>query len=174
MKDMKLAKFIPVLAAVALYSGLVFAQPVTGGGMGTAGQGATSAALSAIAAAAGPFSWSKAQRGTPSVITISTSTFTPSFDAANNFGITLVHASCPCTLANPSTTPVAGQSGVLVITQSATGSDTIGTWGSLYVTAGGTSTITLSTAAGVSDVLPYYVQDATHIVLGALIAGPTH
>lgn len=118
--------------------------------------------------------FTKAQRGTPVTITISTATFTPNFDNGNNQGVTLVHASCPCTLANPSTTPVAGQSGMFVVTQSSTGSDTIGTWGSQYLYVGGTSTITLSTGANVVDYLPYYVLDATHIILGALIKGPTH
>jgi hypothetical protein len=122
----------------------------------------------------GIVSFAYAARGVPATLTISTATFTPSFDAANNFGLTLVHASCPCTLANPSTTPVAGQSGVFVITQSATGSDMIGTFGSDYVTPGGTASITLSTGAGVSDYLPYYVADATHIVLGSVVQGPTH
>jgi hypothetical protein len=113
-------------------------------------------------------------RSGSAALAIATSTFTPNFDAAQNHQLTLVHASCPCTLANPSTTPKPGQSGMFVITQSATGSDTIGTWGSMYTTAGGTGSITLSTAANAVDFLPYYVQDATHIVLGALVKGPTH
>jgi hypothetical protein len=113
-----------------------------------------------------PQSWTAGQRGTPSVLTISTSTFTPSFDAANNFSATLIHASCPCTIANPSTTPVAGQSGMIAIAQSSTGSDTIGTWGSQYKFASGT-TPTLSTGANAVDFLPYYVFSATQIVVGA-------
>jgi hypothetical protein len=120
-------------------------------------------------------SWTAAQRGTPTNISISTSTFTPNFDTAQNFEIDLVHASCPCTLANPSTTLVAGQSGMIEIHQSATGSDTIGTWGSDYQYVGGTSTITLSTAANAVDYLSYYVNNAaTGIVLGALEKAPAH
>ena len=108
-------------------------------------------------------------------ITISTATFTPNFDNAENFTLTLVHASCPCTLANPSTSLVAGQSGVFEIHQSSTGSDTIGTWGSDYQSAGGTASITLSTGASAVDYLPYYVNAAaTAIILGSLVQGPTH
>lgn len=121
-----------------------------------------------------PQSWTKAQRETPETVSISTSTFTPDFDAGQNFSLTLVHAACPCTLANPSTTPVAGQAGVFVIAQSSTGSDTIGTWGSDYVAPGGTSTITLSTGANAKDVLSYYVIDSTHIVLSAGALNVTH
>jgi hypothetical protein len=115
-------------------------------------------------------SWTKAQRGTPATVSISTATFTPNFDNAQNFSMTLVHASCPCIIANPSTTPVAGQSGVFIVIQSSTGSDLIGTWGSDYVTTGGVSTIGLSGAANAIDIFSYYVIDSTHIVItpGAL------
>jgi hypothetical protein len=120
-------------------------------------------------------SWTAAQRGTPSNIAISTATFTPNFNTAQNFEIDLVHASCPCTLANPSTTLVAGQSGMIEVHQSATGSDTIGTWGADYQYAGGTSTIALSTTASAVDYLPYYVNNAaTGIVLGTLLKAPAH
>lgn len=115
-----------------------------------------------------------AQRGTPINITISTATFTPNFDTAQNFEIDLTSA-CPCTLANPSTTLAAGQSGVIEVHQDATGSRTIGTWGAAYQFVGGTSTITLSTAANAVDYLPYYVNNAaTGIVLGAVIKNPAH
>lgn len=120
-------------------------------------------------------SFTKAQRGTPVNITISTSTFTPNFDNSQNFEIDLVHASCPCTLANPSTTLVAGQSGMIEIHQSSTGGDSIGTWGSDYQYVGGTATITLSTAANAVDYLPYFVNNAaTGIVLGGLLLKPVH
>jgi hypothetical protein len=113
-----------------------------------------------------PQTFTAAQRGQPSTLTISTSTFTPSFDAAQNFSITLVHASCPCTIANPSTTPTAGQSGMMTVIQSTTGSDTIGTWGSDYKFSGATAP-TLSTGASAVDLLPYYVVSSTQIVVGA-------
>ena len=118
--------------------------------------------------------FSKSQRATLQTISISTSTFTPNFDTGADFSVTLVHASCPCTLANPSTTPVAGQHGVIYVIQSSTGSDTIGTWGSQYLSAGGTSTITLSTGANAIDVLSYAVKDSTHIVLSMGAANVSH
>jgi len=111
--------------------------------------------------------WSAQQSVTPSTLAISTATFTPD-GTSNNYTLTLVHASCPCTLANPSATPVAGTGGQIVVKQSATGSDTIGTWGSQYEASGGTSTLTLSTAANAVDVLSYYVRDSTHIELSLL------
>jgi hypothetical protein len=99
----------------------------------------------------------------PTTLAISTATFTPN-GTSNNYNITLVHASCPCTLANPSVTPVAGQTGKIVVTQSATGSDTIGTYGSFYKFSGGTAP-TLTAAANSVDLLSYYVIDATHIAV---------
>jgi hypothetical protein len=108
--------------------------------------------------------WSNSQAGSITTLAISTATFTP--DASNNhYKLTLVHASCPCTLANPSPSFVAGTSGVIEVVQSATGSDTIGTWGSSYMAPSGTSAITLSTGASAVDVLAYFVIDSTHILL---------
>ena len=105
---------------------------------------------------------------------ISTSTFTPSGQGGNDIIVNLVHASCPCTLANFSGTIVPGQHGVLYVVQSSTGSDTIGTWGSDYFIAGGTSAITLSTSANAIDVFSYSVKDATHIVLSGPSLNVTH
>ena len=102
-------------------------------------------------------------------LSISTATFTPTFNTSNDFSITLVHASCPCTLANPSGTITPGQHGIIYVIQSSTGSDTIGTWGSEYLAPGGTSSITLSTGASAVDVLSYAVQDATHIVIAPVL-----
>jgi hypothetical protein len=116
--------------------------------------------------------WSGQQAVTPTTLSISTATFTPN-GSSNNYALTLVHASCPCTLANPSVTPVAGTGGQIVVIQSATGSDTIGTWGSEYEAPGGTSTLTLSTAANAVDILSYYVRDSTHIEL-TLLANFSH
>lgn len=113
------------------------------------------------------------QAWAPSTPAISTATFTPDFSASNNFNVVLVHAACPCTLANP-TSPTAGQFGVIAIAQSSTGSDTIGTWGSQYSYVGGTASITLSTGASAIDYFPYYVKDSTHIILEPIVKGPTH
>lgn len=108
--------------------------------------------------------WSAQQSGSITTLVISTATFTPD-GTNNNYKITLIHASCPCTLANPSATPVAGTVGVIEVVQSATGSDTIGTWGSQYAAPGGTAAIVLSTGVSAVDVLSYYVLDSTHILL---------
>lgn len=118
--------------------------------------------------------WTAAQRGTPVNIAISTATFTPNFNTGQNFEVDLTSA-CPCTLANPSTTLVAGQSGTIEIHQDGTGSRTIGTWGSAYQYGGGTSTITLSTTASAIDYVSYYVRnDATAIVLSTILKNPSH
>lgn len=111
--------------------------------------------------------WTGQQSATPTSLSISTATFTPD-GSSNNYTLTLVHASCPCTLANPSATPVAGTGGQIVVKQSSTGSDTIGTWGSSYIASGGTAAITLSTGANAIDILSFYVIDSTHIALSLL------
>lgn len=108
-------------------------------------------------------------------MTISTATFTPDFGAGVNHQATLVHASCPCTIANPSNISThVGETGMFDIIQSSTGSDTIGTWGSQYITPGGTSTLTLSTGANNIDHIAYRVIDSTHVLLGAVQANATH
>lgn len=110
----------------------------------------------------------------PVVLTISTSTFTPTFGTGNDFSVTLVHASCPCTLANPTGPVTPGQHGIIYFIQSATGSDVIGTWGSSYLSSGGTSTLVLSTAANAIDVFSYAVKDSTHIILSAGALNVSH
>lgn len=115
--------------------------------------------------------WTGQQSNTPLTLTIATATFTPG--AGNNFKIGLTSA-CPCTLANPSVTPVAGTSGVMEVDQDATGSRTITTWGSQYQYPGGTSTIAFSSAANAVDYMPFFVKDSTHIVLSPPILNPAH
>lgn len=112
--------------------------------------------------------WTNGQAVSPTVVSISTATFTPDFSASNNFSITLVHASCPCTIANPSNI-VAGQSGVIAVVQSATGSDLVNTWGTDYVFTN-TNTPVLSTAISATDYLSYYVVDSTHVRVSFLPA----
>lgn len=108
------------------------------------------------------------KRGTVQTVSPSSNTYTPNFDTGNNFTITLAATN---TIANPSTTPVAGQSGIIEIIQDGTGSRTV-TWGSQYVAAGGVATLVLSTPASAKDYASYYVVDSTHILvsLGALNA----
>ena len=97
-----------------------------------------------------------AQRGTISALTDG-ATITPNFALANNFSVTLAGNR---TLANPSNL-TAGQSGVIVITQDATGSRTLA-YGSYWKFAGGTAP-TLTTTAAAKDVLAYYVESTTRI-----------
>lgn len=117
--------------------------------------------------------WTAAPRTTLQTPTISTATFTPNFDTGSDFTIGLTSA-CPCTLANPSTTPVAGQHGVIYVVQDGTGSRTVTTWGSDYFIAGGTAAITLSTAASAIDAFSYAVKDSTHVVLSGPVLNVTH
>lgn len=107
-------------------------------------------------------------------MTISTSTFTPDMAAGLNHQATLVHASCPCTIANPTNLTLhVGETGMFDIIQSSTGGDTV-TWGSQYITPGGTSTLTLSTAANAVDHIAYRAVDGTHVLLGPVQANATH
>jgi hypothetical protein len=108
--------------------------------------------------------WSAGQAGAPVTLAINTATFTPDFSTGNNFNITLVHASCPCTIATPLNI-VAGMAGQIVVNQSSSGSDTV-TYGSVFKFPSGTAP-TLSTAASAVDILSYYVIDATHIAISS-------
>lgn len=118
-------------------------------------------------------SWNASQQGKSQTLVESSGTFTPNFATGNNFVVPL-GPSCPCTIANSSTTPVAGQAGVMVIEQDATGGRTIGTWGSEYLYAGGTANITQSSGASAIDALSYYVIDSTHILLTTSSLNASH
>jgi hypothetical protein len=101
-------------------------------------------------------SFTAAQRGAVSALTDG-STITPDFAVANNFSVTLGGNR---TLANP-TNLVAGQSGVIKITQDGTGSRTLA-FGSYWDWAGGTAP-SLTTTASAVDILAYYVDSTTNI-----------
>jgi hypothetical protein len=101
-------------------------------------------------------SFTAAQRGSVSALTDG-ATITPDFAVANNFSVTLGGNR---TLANP-TNLVAGQSGVIKITQDGTGSRTLA-FGSYWDFAAGTAP-TLTTAANAVDILAYYVDSTTNI-----------
>lgn len=100
--------------------------------------------------------YTAAQRGSVSALTDG-ATITPDFAVANNFSVTLGGNR---TLANP-TNLTAGQSGVIVITQDATGSRTLA-YGSNFKFANGAAPV-LTTTANAVDVLAYYVESATRI-----------
>jgi hypothetical protein len=101
-------------------------------------------------------SFTAAQRGAVSALTDG-ATITPDFAVANNFSVTLGGNR---TLANP-TNLVAGQSGIIVVTQDGTGSRTLA-FGSYWKFANGTAP-TLTSAAASVDVLAYYVESSTRI-----------
>ena len=126
----------------------------------------------ATACAAGIFANTQAVTNT---LTIATATFTPVLTAGINQQMTLIHGSCPCTIANPTGIASAvGQTGMFDIIQSSSGSETIGTWGSQYITPGGISSLMLSTGANVIDHIPYRVINSTHILLGPVMQNATH
>lgn len=100
--------------------------------------------------------FTKAQRGTITALTDS-ATITPDFSASNNFSVTLGGNR---TLANP-TNIVAGQSGVIFVSQDSTGSRTL-SYGSYWDFPGGTAP-TLTTAASSVDLIAYVVRTTTSI-----------
>lgn len=101
-------------------------------------------------------SFTKAQRGSVSALTDG-ATITPDFSLANNFSVTLGGNR---TLANP-TNLVAGQSGVITITQDGTGSRTLA-YGSYWKFPGGIAP-TLTTTASAVDTIAYYVESSSRI-----------
>lgn len=100
--------------------------------------------------------YSKAQRGTAVSLTSSGASIASDFSLANNFTHT---TSENTTLANPSNL-VAGQSGVIVITQGATARTLA--YGSYWKFSGGTVPSLTATVSAV-DVLAYYVESSTRI-----------
>jgi hypothetical protein len=94
--------------------------------------------------------------------TSNTGSVTLDFAANQNFILTFTGN---VTLANPSTEAV-GQAGVIVCIQDGTGGRTLGV-GTDYETAGGATSLTLSTAANAVDILPYFVKASGSILLGA-------
>jgi hypothetical protein len=85
------------------------------------------------------------------------STLTLDMSAGNNYAVTLTGNA---TLANP-TNLVAGQSGVIKLTQDGTGSRTLA-YGSYWDFPAGAAP-TLTTTANAVDILVYYVDSTTNI-----------
>ena len=105
--------------------------------------------------------FTKAQRGSISAISVASgdTTKTLDFATANNFALTLANTSS-CQLANPSNL-TAGQSGAIFIVQDSTGSRLL-TYGSSWDFSGGTAP-TLTTTASAVDLLVYTVRTTTSI-----------
>lgn len=112
----------------------------------------------------GPTSFTDAVYGGQTSVAISTSTFTPNFLSGQYFSMLLVHAACPCTVANP-TNLKAGQSGIIEIDQSATGGDTV-SWGTDFKFPAGFVPV-LSTGANNQDYFSYYVRDTSNIIVSS-------
>jgi hypothetical protein len=105
--------------------------------------------------------WTAAQRGVVTALTYA-STITPNFALSNNYSLT---ATGNFTMAFP-TNVVAGQSGMIAITQDATGSRVV-TWASGWVAAGGTKPV-LTTAANAVDYISYYVETTGRIFISMI------
>jgi hypothetical protein len=120
-----------------------------------------------------PQSWTASQRAAQGNASDSSGTWTPNLDSYQHLVFSLVHGET-CVIANPSTTPVAGQTGTFTFVQSASGGDTCSFSGSDYVYPGGVSTITLSSGTNAVDLLSYKVQDSTHIQLTTAGLAFTH
>lgn len=145
-----------------------FVTPVLGAAAATTINGVTIPSTTDTVALLGTEqSFTKNQAVTPVTVTISTVTFTPAFANSNSFNIQLVHASCPCTIANPSGTIVPGADIVIAVQQSSSGSDTVGTWGSEYKFSGGTAP-TLSTSANAIDLIPCHAWSTTDLLCSSV------
>ena len=97
--------------------------------------------------------WGGAQRGAVTVLS-SAASVTINLAASNHFQLTLAHN---VTLANP-LNAVAGQSGVIEVTQASSGGPYTLQFGSAWAFAGGVPS--LSSVAGTEHVLAYYVSSA--------------
>jgi hypothetical protein len=144
------------LAATTITGTTTLATSLTGILKGTSGVVSVATAGTDYAGISNVQTFTAGQRGGVSALT-SASTITPNLATANNFSLTL---DTNATLANP-TNIVAGQSGVIVITQDGTGGRTLA-FGSYWDFSGGTAP-TLTTAASAVDVLVYYVNSTTSI-----------
>jgi hypothetical protein len=92
-----------------------------------------------------------------------TSSQTPDFSTANNFSYTL---GASITLNNP-TNLTAGQSGIIYVTQDATGSRTLA-YGSYWKFPNGVAPV-LTTTASATDAIVYYVRTTTSITCNYIL-----
>ena len=109
--------------------------------------------------------FTKAQRGTPVALTDAASVAVD-LSLGNNFTL-LCTSSVGATraLANP-TNAVAGQTGLITVTQASGGGNALTFSGNYKFAGGSTAAPSLTTTANAVDVLPYSVKSATEIVIG--------
>lgn len=119
----------------------------------------------AVVDASGILAYTGAANQNISAVGNTSGTITLDLSTANNFSFTL-NANSSNTLANP-TSPVAGQSGIIYISQDATGSRLL-SFGSYWKFPGG-STPVISSTASVTDALVYTVRSTTSITVQAII-----
>jgi len=123
--------------------------------------GSAVTALTMDMSAAGKSTFGAAAVGSTLTDTSNSGSITLDFDTYQNFVLT---ATGNVTLANPTTESV-GQSGLITLIQDGTGSRTLST-GSQFEWPAGTAG-TISTAANAIDIIPYFVDAADSILLGA-------
>ena len=116
-----------------------------------------------LAAIAKAQTFTKAQRGAVTALSVAQGTYTADLAASNNFSIAL---SSNATLGSPSNA-VAGQSGAIAITQDGTGSRTL-SFHSTWKFPSGTAP-TLTTTASKTDLLVYYVESSTRVSAQVLL-----
>ncbi len=122
---------------------------------------AVGAAVAGVVLAAANQTFTKAQRG--AIVTLTPgATVALDLNLSNNFKLSPVQN---FTLQNP-TNAVAGQSGIIVIVQDATGSRVM-TLGNQYVSQSGVDPV-LSAAASSVDYLLYFVESSTRIYLSII------
>lgn len=123
---------------------------------------------------AGTNTWTGPQSNGETTLSISTTTYTLT-GATNNYYILLTSAcaSAACTLANSS--GGYASDGTIEVCQPASGGPAaFGTYGTDYLFAGATSTITYSTAANACDLWSYHKNHAGKVVLAVGSQNPTH
>lgn len=116
-----------------------------------------------LAATAKAQTFTKAQRGAITALSAAQGTYTADLAASNHFSIAL---SSNATLGFPSNV-VAGQSGVIAITQDSSGSRTL-SFHSAWKFPSGTAP-TLTTTASKTDLLVYYVESTSRISAQVLL-----
>ena len=108
--------------------------------------------------------WTRAQRGAVVALT-DASPVVVDLALSNNFSLLMTSGIGTRQLQNP-TNIVAGQSGILAVTQDASGSRLL-TYGTFYKFVGGTPPV-LSTGANAVDYLSYYVESASRVFVSIL------